>query len=234
MRQVTQRFIWNMYFQLQSLVPSIGHSSISWDTVKEIVLHYHRSELKPRCMLQRQQIMQEFVCGMSIGLDFTYKGTASLTAADDAAHTSSRRRKCASFAASIATATVEHGFVLAAVISPSDSHVVPAAILCGLHDAKLPEDLEDDEYAQRVVRDVALPGRLHHFPVCIATDHVVKDKNLWKRVCRSIVGAWKDREILSPWGALPRTKDYLDVHIYGAGMCLCRHPCGHLQFLNTM
>jgi hypothetical protein len=94
---------------------------------------------------------------MSIGLDFTHKGTASLTAADDGAHTSSHRRKCASFGASIASTTVEHGFVLDAVICPSDSHLVPAVILCGLHHAELPDDLADDAYAQTVLQDVALP-----------------------------------------------------------------------------
>jgi hypothetical protein len=182
LRQLTQRFIWSLYMQLRSLLTSVGHSSISRATVKEIVLQYHRSHLNPRCMLQRQRIMQEFVCSMSFGLDFTNM-VASLTAADDAAHTSSHRRKCASFGASIATATVEHSFVLAAVISPGDSHVVPAAILCGLHHAELPNDLADD--AHRVRQDVALPGRLHDIPVCIATDHVIKDKNLWKRMCRS-------------------------------------------------
>jgi hypothetical protein len=217
LRQITQRFIWNLYFQLHSLVSGRGHSSISRATVKDIILHYHRSELQPRCMLQRQRIMQKFVCGRSIGLDFTYKGTASLTAADNAARTSTQRRKCASFAASLATATVEHGFVLAAVISPSDSYVVPAAILCGLHHAQLPEDLEDDEYAQRVVQDVALPGCLHHFPVCIATDHVVKDKNLWKRIGHCLFDSWEDRDILSPWGALSERDDLnapLCVHAF--------------------
>jgi hypothetical protein len=156
--------------QLRSLLTSVVHISISLHTVKEIVLLYYRSQLKPRCMLQRQRIMQEFVCGMSIGLDFTYKGTASLTAADDAAHPSLHRRRCASFGASIATATVDYGFVLAAVISPNDYHVVPAAILCCLHHAELPDDLADDAYAQRALQHVALPGHLHHFGVRIATD----------------------------------------------------------------
>lgn len=109
--KVTQRFNLQLLCQAHFLTAGQGSTSISRKAVKKIVLHYYREVFKPRYMLQRKQILN--ISGRSIGLDFTYKGTTSLTGADDA-YTSSQRRKCASFGASLATATVEHGFVVAA------------------------------------------------------------------------------------------------------------------------
>jgi hypothetical protein len=152
--------------------------------------------------MKRQLAVLKASLGTRLALDHSYKSVAALTAATEGVLSRSGARKLGSFHASVATATAEGGYALAAVIAPNDSHNLILAVLCGLHGAELPPEVANDEYLKLVRGDIASTGTVGHFPVVICTDDSTKDTNLWRRVSKEILGAWTCREenIYSPWG----------------------------------
>jgi hypothetical protein len=190
--------------QLHKTVPALrrrkGRGSITAATVKRIVFQFAQEFVIPRNEFMQNKIRG--MCGRQVSLDHTYASVASLAAVTDYAFNSARRRKVASFGASLLTATVELGFVVLGAIVPSDAHDSMCAALCGLNGACLPDDIQHDEFAQRLRSKAAIGGPLAEPLVAIATDHYGKDKNVFERCAKPILEAKLQRgeTIYSPWG----------------------------------
>jgi hypothetical protein len=114
--------------------------------------------------MRQQQIQIRATCGTRIALDHSNRSVATLTAPVDGGLTSKGARKSGSYHASVATATVERGYAVAATIAPNDSHDLIVAMLCGLLGADLPRELDHNCYFQLVQAYVAGHGTLGHFP----------------------------------------------------------------------
>ena len=152
-----------------------GRASVSRTTIRDIVTHFGRTELPELVAAQQEVIRQR--SGTKIALDYTFKVASSLAGL--------LGKKMQQFTASVLTATVEAGYVVAAVLVPNDGQEWDCAVLRALYGA----DPRDSPYHAEVHARVSLGGRLAHFPMDICTDHVARNVNLWENVADDVVGA---------------------------------------------
>jgi hypothetical protein len=199
---VAQAIITDLRHSTFGLRAQRSEASITRKTTRMLFPHFVQCVMGP-LMIRQQKLLRDKL-GTRLGIDHSYKSVASLTATVEGALTRTGARKMGSYHASVATVTAEGGYALAAVVAPNDSHDLIVAMLCGLLGAELPRDLEHLPYLNFVKADIAGKGALGHLPVAIFTDDSNKDINLWRRVHKNVLQAWRSsgKKIYSPWGVV--------------------------------